>query len=109
MVLAHPELPASGATVFVPAASLARLQRDGFDPHYRDSLIAADARMLAGFARVGELPFAVVVETPADHADAPSARWLRRILGAGALAAVLGAVVALAALALARRGTGRPL
>jgi serine/threonine-protein kinase len=109
MVLVHPALPASGATVFVPAAALERLQRKGFDPQYRDRLGGRDERMLAGFAHVGELPFAVIVETPAERADAPSARWLRRILGAAALAAGIGALAAFVALALARRGAPRPL
>jgi eukaryotic-like serine/threonine-protein kinase len=103
MILVHPELPSSGAKAFVDAGVLARLQRAHFDPQYRDSLAGADRPMLAGYAAVGDAPFAVVVETPAEHAVAPNARWVRRVGSAGALAGLMGVVVLLSSLALSRR------
>jgi eukaryotic-like serine/threonine-protein kinase len=103
MILVHPELPSSGARAFVDAGVLARLQRAHFDPQYHDALTGADHPMLAGYAAVGDAPFAVVVETPADHAVAPNARWVRRVASAGALAGLMGMVVLLASLALSRR------
>ncbi len=102
MILVHPDLPTSGATADVDADALARLQRNRFDPEYRDALIG-ETPMLAGFAPVGDLPFSVVVETPEAYAVAPNARWTGRVASAGALAALFGILVCLGSFALSRR------
>lgn len=103
MILVHPDLPASGDTAFVDVDALARLKQNHFDPEYRDALVGDDT-MLAGFAPVGDLPFAVVVETPEDYAIAPNARWTGRVASAGGLAALFGILVCLGSFALSRRG-----
>jgi hypothetical protein len=103
MVLIHPELPASGSAVFVDVAALTHRQEARFDAQHHDPLVGEGRRMLAGFAPVGELPFAVVVETPAEYADAPNSRWVRRVAIAAGLAALIGILVFLGAVRLARR------
>lgn len=108
MILVHPELPASGDTAFVDVDALARLQQTRFDPEYRDALVGDDL-MLAGFAPVGDLPFAVVVETPEEYAVAPNARWTGRLINAGGLAALFGILVCLGSFALSRRSASTAL
>lgn len=104
MILVHPDLPSSGAKIFVSTAALTRLESARFDDDYHDALVGHDLTMLAGYATVGDAPFAVVVETPADQAVVSNSRWVRRVAGAGALAVLMGILVLLGAFAMARRG-----
>ncbi len=108
MVLIHPELPASGSAVFVAPQALERLQEARFDPLYRDPVLGDDRPMLAGFAPVGELPFAVIVETPTDYADAPNARWGKRVATTALFAALIGLLVFLGSARLSRRKPPAP-
>lgn len=104
MILVHPDLPASGAKIFVSTSALTRLEAAHFDDDYHDALVGQELTMLAGYAAVGDAPLAVVVETPADQAVVSNSRWVRRVAGAGALAVVMGLLVLLGAFAMARRG-----
>jgi eukaryotic-like serine/threonine-protein kinase len=102
LVLVHPALPASGAAVILPASALARMERTGFDPSYRDPIVGGEA-FLAGMARVGDLPFAVVVATPTEHALAPNVRSTRRLLGTAGIALATGILVFFVSFAVARQ------
>ncbi|MEZ4362655.1 MAG: serine/threonine protein kinase [Kofleriaceae bacterium] len=102
LVVAHPSITRSGADVLVDARDVARLERTGSDPRYRDPLVG-DGVFLAGFAAVADLPFAVIVETPVEQAIAPNARWMRRVASAALLAAIIGVLVLVGSVLVARR------